>query len=268
MKIERLKLKKLNNTRDIGGLPLKDGRVIKKGLLYRSGKLYRLPKKTVCALEKLGISTIVDMRIGTEAREKPETKIGGATYIHLPIITTATPEITDDEKMITTWMKEKNRLKGEFASAREYMLEVYKKILFSDAESLESLKKFFKILLETEGGILWHCAGGKDRTGIVSMLVEGVLGADEEAILADFMASGTFQKRKYAFQKAGLKVIPAYPKLKEILYAMMDCHEEYMTMALEEISSRYKSIENYCRERLELTDGDIELLKDKYTETA
>lgn len=62
MQIERLQLKKLNNTRDLGGLPTKDGREIKCGLLFRSGRLYNLPPSTIEKLKALGIKTIVDLR--------------------------------------------------------------------------------------------------------------------------------------------------------------------------------------------------------------
>ena len=57
MVIKRLKLKKLNNTRDIGGLPTSDGREIKRGKLIRSGKLSDLPACTINAIKKIGVTT-------------------------------------------------------------------------------------------------------------------------------------------------------------------------------------------------------------------
>lgn len=51
MRIQRLNLKKLDNTRDLGGMPTKDGRKIKRGKLIRSGRLYKLPAQTIDALK-------------------------------------------------------------------------------------------------------------------------------------------------------------------------------------------------------------------------
>ena len=50
MKIQRLKLKKLNNTRDLRGIPAAGGRALKAGKLFRSGRLSRLPQRTKTAL--------------------------------------------------------------------------------------------------------------------------------------------------------------------------------------------------------------------------
>ena len=71
MRIERLYLKKLNNTRDLGGFPAAEGKVIKKGKLIRSGKLYKLPKSTLNALTKLGVTTVIDLRTAKETEEYP-----------------------------------------------------------------------------------------------------------------------------------------------------------------------------------------------------
>ena len=67
--VRKMQLKKLSNTRDLGGLPTADGRKIKHGKLLRSGKLYKLPQKTVDAFKELGVTTVVDLRIFTEIEE-------------------------------------------------------------------------------------------------------------------------------------------------------------------------------------------------------
>ena len=59
MQIEKIRLKKLNNTRDLGGFPTQNGNKIKKGKLIRSGKLYKLPNKTINALKKADRKSVV-----------------------------------------------------------------------------------------------------------------------------------------------------------------------------------------------------------------
>ncbi len=263
MRIERLYLKKLNNTRDLGGFPAAEGKVIKKGKLIRSGKLYKLPKSTLNALTKLGVTTVIDLRTAKETEEYPPAVINGSKYIHIPLVCTATTGITHQKSMAATMMKESKRIKSEFGTADNYMKSMYEIILFSE-QSKESLKKIFRLILEEDGCILWHCNGGKDRTGIVAMLLETLLGVNEELIIKDYVASDKFQRRRRNIQKLGLKIVPLPRRFKKILYALMNAKPQYITGAIEEIKIRYGSVENYCKTELELTDADIKTLKEKY----
>ena len=72
IQIRRMPLRKLFNTRDLGGLPTGDGRKIRHKKLIRSGKLYKIPKSTVDALKKAGVKTVIDLRIFTESEQHPE----------------------------------------------------------------------------------------------------------------------------------------------------------------------------------------------------
>lgn len=263
MRIEKLDLKKLNNTRDLGGFPAADGKVIKKGKLIRSGKLYKLPKSTRDALKRAGVTSVIDLRTDKEREEYPFTAIDGANYYHIPLVCTATTGITHQKSMAATMMKESKRIKSEFGTADKYMESMYAIILFSE-ESKERLKEILRLILENEGCILWHCNGGKDRTGIVAMLVEELLGVDEELIIKDYIASDKFQRRRRNIQKAGLHVIPLPRRFKKILFALMNAKPQYIKGAIDEIKQRYGTVENYCKVELGLTDGDVEALKEKY----
>ena len=266
MRIEKLRLKKLINTRDLGGLPCEGGKIAR-GLLYRSGKLYALPEKTVRFFVERGVLTIVDLRIETEVNEHPDAVWDGAKYIRLPLPCTATPEPTDYKNMRETMRAEGKRIKKEFGSGDGYMLKTYDELLFSDY-SRGQLARFFKILIEADGGVIWHCSGGKDRAGLISMILEGLLGVPEEFIIADFTASAHFQRRKRIFQKAAIVLVPSSLGLKKILLAMMRAPEKYARHALEGIKARYGSVYGYCTQALGLTDGEIQTLKRKYIETA
>ena len=194
--IRRMPLKKLFNTRDLGGLPAADGKTIKYGKLIRSGKLYKLPKKTVEALKAYGVTTVIDLRIFTEQEEAPDTLWDGVKYVHLPILCTATPGITREKSMRRTMVLESKRIKKEFGSATRYMEEMYCSILLNE-EPQNYLKQALRLIIENENCVLWHCSGGKDRAGIVSMLVESLLGVSEDVIIADYVASLRFQRCKF-----------------------------------------------------------------------
>lgn len=265
MRIEKLYLKKLNNTRDLGGFPAADGKKIKYGKLIRSGKLYNLPKSSVAALEKMNITTIVDMRIERERLDYPCTEISGARRVNLPLVCTATTGITHTDSMAKTMLEESKRIKTEFGTADNYMASVYCHILFDD-ESRVKLKEFFELVKADENCILWHCNAGKDRTGLCAMLLESVLGVSEELIIKDYCASKRFQHKKRLIQKWGLFIAPIPRKFKQILYALIEAKPQYITGAIKEIKARYGTVLGYCKSALGLSDDDIKFLKDKYLE--
>lgn len=265
MRIERLHLKKLPNTRDLGGLPAADGKKIRSGKLIRSGRLYKLPESTINRLKAAGLTAVIDMRTDKEREEKPCIQIKGVKYYRLPLVCTATTGITHQRSMAGTMRRESKRIKSEFGSADKYMESMYKILLF-DEGSAARLKTFFDILLNEDGCVLWHCNAGKDRTGIAAMLIEAVLGVDESVIAQDYVASNKFRRRKRIIQKAGLSIIPVMPKFKQILRALMDAKPQYIANAIKDIKERYGSILKYCKEFIGLTDDDVKALRNKYLE--
>lgn len=267
MHIKRLQLKKLFNTRDLGGMPAADGRVIKHGKLIRSGKLYKLPDETVEKLKAMGLKTIVDLRIFTECEEYPDTVIEGVKYIHLPLLCTATPGITREKSMTRTMAIESRRIKNEFGTADNYMVAMYKMVLFSE-EPVALLKQLMRIITENDGCVLWHCSGGKDRAGLVAMLVESLLGVDEKIIVEDYVASHRFQRRKFFWNRFGLVIAPLVGRFKKILFGMMAAKPRYIEETMNEVKTKYGSVINYCKEVLDVTDEDIKTMRDKYLEPA
>lgn len=265
--IKKLQLKKLFNTRDLGGMPAADGKVIKHGKLIRSGKLYKLPDQTAEKLKSKGINLVIDLRIFTEREEYPDTIIDGIEYVHLPLLCTATPGITREKSMTRTMAIESRRIKKEFGSADNYMVAMYKMVLFSD-EPVKMLKDCLRLIIDNEGCVLWHCSGGKDRAGIVAMLVESLLGVDKKIIVADYVASHRFQRKRFFWNRFGLIIAPLVPRFKKILFGMMAAKPRYITDTMSEIEAQYGSVINYCMERLEITDEDIEKMRAKYLEPA
>lgn len=265
MEIQKLKLKKLHNTRDLGGLPTGDGRTIRYGKLIRSGKLYNLPEETVERLNGLGLSDILDLRIGTERESWPDVELTGVKNHWLPLLCTATPGITREKSMAKTMYKESRRLRKEFGSADNYMIQMYQYILFMP-ESQQCLKKVLRLIIDAEGGVLWHCSGGKDRAGLVAMLVECLLGVELPVVYEDYKISYHFHRRKYFWNKFGMTVVPFPPSFRSILFALMDAKQKYIQSAVEEIIRRYGSVREYCRVELDISDEDVEKLKAKYLE--
>lgn len=272
MIVDRVKLRKLKNTRDLGGMKGADGRAIKRGKLIRSGALSGIPPATASALKERGVTTVVDLRIENERSAHPDAEIEGSRYIHLPILCVPTIGVTGDGRLFDSSQKERarvkkegERIKREFGSIDAYMTEVYRSIVFSP-EGEEGLARFLALVKEEEGCLLFHCMSGKDRAGICAMLVESLLGVDEKTIFEDYMLSGKFLRKKYNVNKAALVLVPTSMRLKRILFGLMRTKREYLARVMDEMKQNYGSVIGYCRERLHVTDEDVAFLREKYLE--
>lgn len=262
-----LKLRRLQNTRDLGGIVTADGRTIVHGKLIRSGKLSKLPKRSVEGLKALGLTTVVDLRIPNERDSSPDTPIEGVKYVCIPML--ATPLPSDDDVFAVTQReysrakKEGERIKKEFGSLENYMIETYRNLLFH-ADSQEGLREFLRLVLEEEGCILWHCASGKDRTGLCAMLIEALLGVDEKTILEDYMVSKHVWRLRYFINRAVIAVGPIPMSLKRALFGFMSLKRKYLQTVMDDLKRDYGSVVGYCRTALGITDAQIQTLKAKY----
>ena len=262
MSYERLSLKGLPNARDLGGFKTVDGKEIVYGKLFRSGKLYKLNSKTLSAVKSLKLTHIIDLRINTEYEEKPDTIIDGAKIVHLPLLCTATPAITADKSMRLLMKKQSKRIKKEFKTADNYMVEMYKRVLLND-ESKETLKGILKILLEADG-VLWHCNGGKDRAGLTAMLIEGLLGVPDETIIQDYVVSHKYQRKKLFWSNLGLSIAFLGTEFRKIILNMLSAKPQYIIKTLEFINGTYGGIIPYAKTELNVTDEYVEKLRNKY----
>lgn len=155
------------NFRDLGGLPLRDGRRVRPGRLYRSDTLQALTQEDVCYLhDHCGVRTVVDLRLAVEVRDEGRGLIadcGDVNFINSPLEMASTDGIP----------------------AGEVLQRLYERSLAS-----ESLPRAITSIAEqAERPLLIHCAAGKDRTGIVAAMVLGLIGVELEAIVGDYMRS-------------------------------------------------------------------------------
>lgn len=151
------------NTRDLGGYETTDGRRIKWNVLYRSANLASLTDEGCATFERLGIRTVIDLR----NRLSPLPLFGGdvacvhqnARVLLFPILISENGGPEDGYRL----------------SVPEY------------ARSYTGV--FEQLSVAGNYPILYHCAAGKDRTGIVSVLLLLMLGMDRETALADYHLS-------------------------------------------------------------------------------
>lgn len=170
-----------SNFRDFGGYPAGDGRAVKWGRLYRSDRLSELTAADRDRLAPLGIARVYDLRRNSEAMAAP-TLWPGAQVIRSALF-------EDEAGGPSTFA----RIAGDEAArhdaalSRAIMGEMYRRMV-TEPGPLTVFRRVFEDLAEADAyPALFHCAGGKDRTGVTCALILGVLGVSREDVTADFM---------------------------------------------------------------------------------
>ncbi len=108
---------------------------------------------------------------------------------------------------------------------------------------------------------LFHCTGGKDRTGWAAAALLSLLGVPEDVIMDDFLRSNDYlipahRKMIDAFTEAGGE--PA------IMKAILGVKAEYLKAAFDEMKSNYGMIENYFLKALEIDAAGQKTLRDRF----
>lgn len=184
----RLPLQGTYNFRDLGGYPTVDGRQTAWGRAFRSDALHHLTESDQAHLHELGLATVVDLRGSGEAEQVgiwpalPGGGVGGRGtivggpgpvdihYVNLPVIP---PDSRDDPTVPT--------------AERDGRAERYLWYLEVGADALTRTLEL--MARPNRCPLVFHCAAGKDRTGIVAALALATVGVERDAIVADYVAT-------------------------------------------------------------------------------
>lgn len=261
----------LHNIRDLGGEQTMDGRKIISGRLIRCGHLAELSEEDRTKLTTL-VDTIVDLRTAGERDEKPDLKIEGTAYHHIPIMDSLTAGITREEEADQNVF---TRLLLKPKEAKEYMCEMYRAFARND-QAISQYSKFLQLLMEPHArAVLWHCTAGKDRAGIGAAILEEILGVPREAIIADYLTTNIYLQTDIAFltefvkEQAGIDKEQAEDSnglADESLKYLFGAEREYIEAFYEEVDEKYGNYEGLVRNGLQLSPENIDRLKKLYLE--
>lgn len=159
---------------DVGGHHAHDGRRMREGLLFRLSGALAGPAE-FAHIDRLGLSLLVDLRGRGEDRSALEgfARSRGIVYRPEPITVFSGP-VPD-----LPW----ERLTSPEATSA-YLLAIYRHILDEHGRSLAGGIAAMAEALPAGFG----CAAGKDRTGLMAALLQALVGMDEAAIVADYVA--------------------------------------------------------------------------------
>ena len=151
---------------DLGGLRTREGRTIRSGALFRARSLDHLDVDGWAALHARGVRTLIDLRNDDERGSAPAP--AGITALHLPLDGIADREF---------W--------AEWAADWRFGTPVYYAPHLARFPE-RSLAVLSAIAGAEPGGVLFHCTGGRDRTGMIAMLVLMLVGVAPEDVAADY----------------------------------------------------------------------------------
>jgi len=232
------------NFRDLGGYPTRGGRSLRWRLLFRSDALHALTPTDVSTLrDELSLSDIVDLRSTFELSNE-----GRGPLEREPIAFHHNPLFDGDPKRADSRAAQGMSLGQRYVGLMQ--------------AAQEKIVRAIRLLAWAERGAVYHCAAGKDRTGVISAVVLGALDVDDELIVADYALSAERID----------EIIARVMSMKGYQDTLIDMPEdtlhakpESMRIVLELAGEKWGSMTDYLREG-GFTDDDFARLRAKCLE--
>jgi protein-tyrosine phosphatase len=234
-----------HNFRDLGGIPVRDGRMIRRGLLFRSGDLHSITDADVSWLEELKLSVILDFRSDREREARPNRSIRTVKKVHHLII-------HDDARDIAARCVETN----DSVALETILVNEYRRIT---RDYRDVYRRFFRELMVHQNlPLVFHCSAGKDRTGLAAIFLLTALGADFNVILEDYFASNYFGT---AMREKIIRTLTGNGSNGAIMRPMLEVRQEYLDAAMEFIRQEGYTMEQFVTEVL---GADMIALQEMY----
>lgn len=250
------------NIRDLGGLPAKDGRRVKKGLLFRSSALSFFDKDELEPVRKLGLKTILDLRAASGVEKSPDPVIEGATYYNY---CAAFENILDD---LNSPLDLASLLFDEDQQGNviEVLVSSYTASL---AFSNDAYRFLFECLIKGEVPLLFHCSNGKDRTGVAAMLILLALGVDAQTVTDDYLQSNNNRRLAIEDLKERFQAVSGIStNVTSFLTMIEGVLPESADMMISEILEKYGTYENYMEQEYGFDEKTLNKFRDLYLEDA
>lgn len=230
------------NLRDLGGYRTADGRRTRWRTLYRADCYDTLDPRGQAWLIDARLRTVVDLRGEGEVERMPSVFVASehVAYRHMPLfIESATRSGPPPVK---------NGYRSALDRAGRQVCAVYEAMLAPGALPL-----------------LFHCAAGKDRTGVVAGVLLAALGVAAETIAEDYALSIACLGPDYVVERRQWVADHGYEW--DAWSHLFDTPPERMLLTLEYLDERYGGAERYLLDH-GLTPPDLARLRELLTEDA
>jgi protein tyrosine/serine phosphatase len=225
------------NLRDLGGYRTVEGRTTRWATLFRGDGLHRLDADDCAAL---GLRTVLDLRTEHEVTERGRLEVDGVDWHHLPVIRTMWE---------ADWWTEESTPERFLADRYATMLD----------EGAEAIAGALRTLAHPDRlPAAFHCAAGKDRTGVLAAVILSLLGVDDDTIAADYGLSRLGMERLVEWVRT------AYPDRVDTMAdqpaVFLDAPDAAMHLFLEELRASHGTVEGYVAS-IGADHGTVEALR-------
>lgn len=161
------------NFRDLGGYATADGRKLRTGQVFRSDGLQALTESDLRLLTgEIGLGAVIDLRSDEEVAADGSGGIAERVPVHrIPLFQSTRRQAAEVDL---------SRLLPDSMGDLYFMMLTV---------AQEPIARVVRLLSQLEVPAVFHCAAGKDRTGVISSVLLSLLGVPEETIVADYAFS-------------------------------------------------------------------------------
>ncbi len=222
------------NVRDLGGHRTDDGSETRFGSIVRADSVRQLTDEGWRALVDYGVGTVLDLRGDHERESDPPAELP-VEVVHVPLM--ESDERGWDE--IEPEVEAAAKAAPDVASATR---DVY--LIFLEHFKTNVAAAISAVAKAREGGVVVHCVGGKDRTGLLSAFLLHLAGVDTEQIAADYALSEERLRPRHEAWFAEAETDEERERLERIAQTPAAS----IVGVFEELERRYGSVEGYLRE--------------------
>jgi protein-tyrosine phosphatase len=263
-----LKIEGVINFRDLGGYQTEDGFTVRWGKMYRSAQLDRMTEQGAKDMAALGIKTVIDLRFSDETRRYPTMRhaVPDADIL-------SWHDESDDnggdkgEAIKRLWQQSLDS--NDPAQVREAMRLNYPKKLYSHQAIY---KKMLMRLIDQQTPLVFHCAAGKDRTGVAAALILSLLGVSDELIIEDYLLTqAETENLLSSFHTGGAsgpqansdfqQKLASYPRA--LVQPVFDADLSYITTLIDYVSEQYGGFNKYASSLLSFEADDVKRLRER-----
>lgn len=243
----RVPFEGIQNFRDIGGYPTRAGTVVRWGQVFRAEALHGLSTNDLALYERLGLRAVYDLRGELEREERPNP------VPSRPLTITGRPAGTEP----TTLPVAAEQLTT--ADGEQLLAEMYVGLLEHSATQLGEL---YTGLAGSDGlPAVFHCHGGKDRTGIVAALLLEALGVEREVVLDDYELTSRYRRREHQESTYGRLIESGMAP--EAAAGVLSAPRWAMARALDDLDDRHGGVEAYLTGPARMAAADLRTLRER-----
>lgn len=242
-----LPLESAENFRDLGGYRTTDGRRLAWGKVYRANDLSRLTDGDRKLLADLGIRMVCDLRSPAEVRRRADRLPAGMVYRHLPVFP-------------------RDPIRRRHVLFQRHRLDPVVRSMYRDAiidNGASALGALLRLVADPANlPLVFHCTGGKDRTGIAAALLLHVCGVPRQTIIADYTLTNRAIEKVLTGLRRQMAGSHRPPGLQlEQLYPLFSARAELIEYAFAHIEQTYGSLDAYLSGPAGLSEAELQAIR-------